>query len=90
MALAISLTAFFAPAAPAKAGADEPILMVGLPVEKPATGVKTIQAQALVAAPPSFVWQRLTDYNGLSSFLPGYQKSVLSVQGGTQIPGGFL
>ena len=61
--------------------ADEPVLMVSMPGEKAGNGVKSIQAHTLIAAPPGFVWQRLTDYDDMPVVLPGYQKSEVSYQG---------
>jgi ribosome-associated toxin RatA of RatAB toxin-antitoxin module len=44
-----------------------------------------IHARALIAASPSLVWQVLTDYEHLPSFIPGLLKSVVSQRQGNQL-----
>lgn len=49
-------------------------------------GVRTIQAQVLVNAAPAMVWNVLTQYNDIDTYMPGYQKSdVVGQQGGAKL-----
>lgn len=49
-------------------------------------GVRTIQAQVLVNASPSLVWNVLTQYSDIDTYMPGYQKSdVVGHQGASKL-----
>ncbi len=51
-------------------------------VVKTTGNLKEVSAKVIINAPPSFVWQTLTAYNELASFVPGYKKcKILSHQG---------
>ncbi len=51
--------------------------------ERAGEGVE-VRARALIAAPQPLVWEVLTDYEQLPSFIPGIEKSVVrSRQGGS-------
>lgn len=44
-----------------------------------------VRAHALIAAPVALVWQVLTDYERLPSFIPGLAKSVVRERKGNQL-----
>jgi ribosome-associated toxin RatA of RatAB toxin-antitoxin module len=44
-----------------------------------------IHARALIAAPPALVWEVLTDYERLPSFIPGLAKSVVRQRQGNRL-----
>lgn len=60
------------------AWAEESLLMLNIAPEtgaaKAATA-KVVQAKVLIKAPPSLVWQTITDYPRMKTILPGYEKS---------------
>lgn len=43
----------------------------------PRSGIKTVQGQILIAAPPRVVWQQLTNYPAWQTMMPGYEKSSI-------------
>lgn len=64
------------------AQAAENYLMVTMPSAESAQ-TKNISAKVSIDAPPSYVWQIITDYERLDDILPGYEKSELVSGGGT-------
>ena len=44
-----------------------------------------VRAHALIAAPPALIWQVLTDYERLPSFIPGIEKSVVRERQGGRL-----
>jgi len=47
---------------------------------------RVVQARVLIDAPPSLVWETLTDYRNIKNTLPGYEKStVLQSRGATKL-----
>ncbi len=55
---------------------------VSVRVTKSVGDLKEVSAKVTVNAPPQFVWQTLTAYNEIASFIPGYKKcKVLSQKG---------
>ncbi|HEY9687899.1 MAG TPA: SRPBCC family protein [Coleofasciculaceae cyanobacterium] len=56
--------------------AQEPNLMMVSVASEPAKAhAKNVQAKVLIDAPPSLVWQTITNYSDLKNILPGYEKS---------------
>jgi len=50
------------------------------------TDARKIDAKLVINAPPSSVWETLTDYNAFQSFVPGYKKSkVVSDKGASKV-----
>lgn len=61
---------------------SENLLMVSVaPIAKQGNA-KTVHAKVLIQAPPSLVWEMLTDYPELSDVLPGYERSRVLKSGG--------
>jgi ribosome-associated toxin RatA of RatAB toxin-antitoxin module len=64
---------------PAFADTDN-LLMVSIASTSRPGNIKTVNAKVLIQAPPTLVWDMLTDYPGWASIMPWYDKSrVLSV-----------
>lgn len=75
-----------ATAGPALANVSDDTMMVSVAKALPGKEARTVQAQVLIDAPPSFVWQTLTRYNELPAYMPGYKKSqVVSSQASNKI-----
>lgn len=76
MAVALLAAAY---AAPGRAADD-----VSIEAERRGESIE-IRARALVAAPVALVWQVLTDYERLPSFIPGLAKSVIRERQGNRL-----
>jgi ribosome-associated toxin RatA of RatAB toxin-antitoxin module len=76
--LAIALLAA-AHAAPGSAAED-----VVIEAERHGESIE-VRAHALIAAPPALIWQVLTDYERLPSFIPGIEKSVVRERQGSRL-----
>lgn len=59
-------------------------LMITAPEGSKSSNVKTLQAKITIDAPPSLVWQKMTDYAHLKDTMPGYQKSTILESNGNQ------
>ncbi len=54
-------------------------------VTKGSGNVQQVSAQVTIDAPPTFVWQTMTQYADFQNYMPGYKESrVISSQGGTK------
>ena len=51
--------------------------MISIASEPKDANAKKVQAKVLIEAPPSMVWQTITNYPDLKNVLPGYEKSTL-------------
>lgn len=58
------------------------LLMVSVAPTAQQGNAKTVHAKVLIQAPPSLVWEMLTDYPELSDVLPGYERSRVLKSGG--------
>ncbi len=58
------------------------LLMVSVAPTAKQANAKTVHAKVLIQAPPSLVWEMLTDYPELSDVLPGYERSRVLRSGG--------
>ena len=76
MAVALLAAAYAAPGS----AADD----VSIEAERRGDSVE-VRAHALIAAPVALVWQVLTDYEHLPSFIPGLAKSVVRERQGNQL-----
>lgn len=76
MAVALLVAAYAAPGS----AADD----VSIEAERRGDSIE-IRARALIAAPVALVWQVLTDYERLPSFIPGLAKSVIRERQGNRL-----
>jgi ribosome-associated toxin RatA of RatAB toxin-antitoxin module len=56
---------------------------ISMPGDVESQTVKTLNAHVTIDAPPSLVWQTITDYNRLKNILPGYEKSLVLKHSGS-------
>jgi len=62
---------------------DDSLLMVSIASEPNKEAVKKVHAQVMIDAPPSQVWQTITDYKALRHILPGYDRSDILQDNGS-------
>jgi ribosome-associated toxin RatA of RatAB toxin-antitoxin module len=74
------LTTGFLSAAQAQ---EDGLMMLSVVSTPNLAGMKKVQAKIVIDAPPSLVWQTLTNYADLQNVLPGYEKSTVIRAKGT-------
>jgi ribosome-associated toxin RatA of RatAB toxin-antitoxin module len=66
--------------------ADENIMALSVANEPNESTSKTVQAKLIINAPPSLVWQTITNYPEIKHILPGYERStVLKSNGASKL-----
>lgn len=63
--------------------ADSSVMTVSVTPEPKQANGKNVQARILIDAPPSMVWQTITNYPEMRRIIPGYEKSSLIKSNGS-------
>jgi ribosome-associated toxin RatA of RatAB toxin-antitoxin module len=83
---ALLLASMFASlSVPVAMAEDEKIVALSVASTTDEASGKTLQAKVMIDAPPSLVWQTITNYPDIKRILPGYERStVLKSSGNTK------